>query len=143
MNDDTSARVQRIARLFAAYAMRNATAFRIVVARYPSGARRGGVQVHRDAVPREDDYLADASGLVVYRHTDAPHGVDPPWVTSFVCGRFTGNVTDDEALATLESDLRDATKRQAAHFRDLAAQRTRAAEAMERALASVAEETNR
>ena len=143
MTDDTTARVQRIARLFAAYAMCNTTAFRVVVAGYPSGSRRGGVQVHRDAVPRENDDLADASGLVVYRHTDAPHGVAPGWVTSFVCGRFTGDVTDEEALATLERDLRDATKRQAAHFRDIAAQRTRYAEAMERALATGAEETNR
>lgn len=55
----TAERVHRIAKIFAAYAIRISTTFRIVVAHYPNGARRGAIQVHRDAVPREKDYLAD------------------------------------------------------------------------------------
>lgn len=62
-------------------------------------------------------------------------------MTSFVCGKFTVNVTDDEALATLESELRDAMRRRADELRGHASMLTRNAEAMEHALAIEHEDT--
>jgi hypothetical protein len=141
LTDETTDRVQRIARLFAAYAMRTTTEFRIVVARYPDGRMRAAIQVRRDvSAPKDRDYLEGAASLTVYPHTEAPTAASA-WTSTMPTPEHSRPRDEGEALAMLEGDLRDAAKRQAAHFRDIAAQRTREAEAMERSLRS--EETNR
>ena len=143
MTDETTERVQRIARLFAAYAMRNASEFRIVVAGYPDGRLRAAMQVRCDvSVPKDRDYLEGAASLTVYHHTEAPTAARA-WTSTMPTPEHSLPRDESEALAMLEGELRGATKRQAAQFRDIAAQRTREAEAMERALATNAHEANR
>lgn len=134
--------IARIARLFAAYSMRDTTQFRIVVARYADGRRRGAVQVACDHVAREGDYLEGAAAITMYRHHDLSPAHALRWESTMPTGVFSDAMTDDEVLAVLERSLADATRLRAADYRAIAARRVAEAEAMERALAAASRERN-